>query len=87
MFGKKRIMVWSSSKTSPDNAARQFARQREKMAEKGYVATSHEIVQAGRSKKTWLLLGIFNFARGKQVTLVATFELLPEAGAAQEGAS
>jgi hypothetical protein len=74
-----KTVAWASRKASPDKANKEFAKQAEKMARKGYEVAHVEIVQCGRSKRSWLLLGILSFARGKQVQVVATFRL---AGAA-----
>lgn len=70
---KAHVVAWSSRKASPANANKAFARQVEKMARKGYEVASVETVDCGRSKRSWLLLGILNFARGKQVQVIATF--------------
>ena len=74
---KAHVVAWSSRNASPANANNAFARQVEKMARKGYEVASVETVEVGRSKRSWLLLGILNFARGKQVQVVATFRPLP----------
>jgi hypothetical protein len=75
MFGKKKTIVWTSSKTSPENAAKQLANEQDKMAKKGYALESQSFVEAGRSKKSWVALGALNLARAKQVQVVATFRL------------
>lgn len=69
----RQTIVWTSSKTNAGNATKQLLKEQTKMAEKGYSLTSQDIVEQGRSKKTWILLGLLNFVRGKQVQMVATF--------------
>lgn len=69
----KNTISWSSKKTSADNANRLLAREIERMAEKGYTVQTTNTVEAGRSKRSWLLLGILNFIRGKQVQTTAVF--------------
>jgi hypothetical protein len=78
LFGKKKVVAWTSKKCSAKNANKLLAREIEKMAKKGYILQSSNIAQEGRSKRSWLLLGILNFARGKQVVVNAIFVLAPE---------
>ena len=84
MFHRKpdQIVAWSGRKASAKNANKQLARETERMARKGYVVQSTQIVPAGRSKRSWLLLGILNFVRGKQVQATAVFVLPAPAPAA-----
>lgn len=74
-----RIVTWTSKKGSASSINKQFAKKAKEMAKKGYEVTTITTVEAGRSKRSWLLLGILNFARGKQSQIVATFTLVPDA--------
>ena len=69
MFDRKpkQVISWTSDKGSLDDVSKQFAKERERMAQKGYSAGDPLIAEAGRSKKSWVALGILNFARSKQV--------------------
>jgi len=73
------LVAWSSRKASAANANKQFAREVERMASKGYEVASVNTVPCGRSKRSWLLLGLLNFIRGKQVQVIATFQPAKEA--------
>lgn len=67
------VISWTSRKASPSNAQKALAQEIAKMADMGYVVQSTGVVEAGRSKRSWFLLGIFNFARSKQVQTTAIF--------------
>jgi surfactin synthase thioesterase subunit len=78
MFGAKKTITWSSSKTSSDGANRELAKEIEKMAKKGYVLQTSSFSQAGHSKKAWVTVGLINLIRAKQVQATAIFVLAPE---------
>lgn len=69
----KDTIVWESKKTSPKRAQQALAKQVERMEARGYRLERSELVERGRSKKSWLFLAIFNFMRSKQVQAIATF--------------
>jgi hypothetical protein len=75
---KNDVIEWSSKKASAKTANRLLAREIERMARKGYDLKCSNIIQEGRSKRSWLLLGIFNFVRGKQVQATAVFVKRPD---------
>jgi len=72
----KAVITWSGSKTSAANAQKELTREIERMAKKGYRLETSAIVQAGWSKKSWILLSLLNFIRAKQVQATATFRLI-----------
>lgn len=74
------VVAWTSRKASLSNANKQFAKEVEKQARKGYVLQSSNTAPAGRSKRSWVFLGLFNFIRGKQVQVTATFVQAPQGG-------
>lgn len=74
MSKQKQMVVWSSSKTSAEDATKQMLDEQQKMSAKGYHLVSNELVEAGRSKKSWVALGVMNFVRSKQVQMIVTFE-------------
>lgn len=67
------VQSWTSRKASASNANREFAKHTSEMASKGWALQSSNVAQAGRSKRSWVLLGILNFVRGKQVQVTATY--------------
>jgi hypothetical protein len=74
MFRRKPTFVpWKSSKTSFEKAEREFFKERGRMEKRGYRLESQQVIEQGRSKKSWATLGIGNILRGKQVQVVATF--------------
>jgi hypothetical protein len=58
---------------APDAAARALAKEVEKMEKRGYQLVVSNIAEAGRSKRSWVMLGAVNLLRGKQVQATATF--------------
>lgn len=72
------IVNWTSKKGSASSINKQFLKKTRDMAKKGYEVASVQTVEAGRSKRSWLLLGFLNFARGKQSQIIATFKLVPD---------
>lgn len=47
----------------------------EKMAKNNYAVASQSTAQDGRSKKSWLMMGLFNFLRKQKTKHIVTFEL------------
>lgn len=69
MFGKKKVVV----KTFKGD--KNLRKGIEKMAKDGYVVKAQSAQQDGRSKKSWLMIGAFNFLRKQQVKHTVTFVL------------
>ena len=72
-MSKPATVVWSSRKMAPDKAARALAREVAKMQARGYELVSSNVAEAGRSKRSWLLLGPLTALRGRQAQATATF--------------
>ena len=74
-MAQKTTIVWTSKKASAANAGCELERQTAKMERQGYELAGSTVAEAGRSKRSWILLGFLNFARGKQVQVTATYRL------------
>jgi hypothetical protein len=73
-MNRSAITTWASPKASANDAQRALQRHTDDMARNGYRLASVSTAQAGRSKRSWLFLGLFNFVRSKQVQLIAVYE-------------
>jgi hypothetical protein len=79
LLGKKRepkgpsVVVWTSRKAGPDVVAKLVAVERGRMAKSGYTCEDVSYVEAGRSKRSWVALGVLSFARSKQIEAIVTF--------------
>ena len=67
MFRKSTIEI---KKYKSDKA---YKKDVKRMARKGWLVQSVAAQQDGRSKKSWLALGAFNFARKQKVALTVTY--------------
>lgn len=74
---KPETVAWTSRKASAKGVAKALAKETTRMEKRGYVLVTSDVVQAGRSKRSWIGLGILNFMRGKQVQAIATFRFEP----------
>jgi hypothetical protein len=68
MFGRKKKVVVEVYKS--EKAMRKGV---EKMGDKGYVVQTSVAKQDGRSKKSWLFAGLFNFLRKQKTAYTVTF--------------
>jgi hypothetical protein len=70
MFGRKKTIVVKEYK-----GEKSYKRDVSKMARKGYVVQTAVAQQDGRSKKSWVGLGLFNFLRKQKVKYMVTYKL------------
>ena len=70
MFGRKKLIVVKEYKSE-----KAYKRDVGKMAKKGYITQTAVAQQDGRSKKSWLALGLLNFVRKQKVKHLVTYRL------------